>query len=103
MDPIQLLGVLSNFAIFIPPPWGPLIGAIGQVAPLIGGGVEALAAINKADPALLQQLEAVAGQSFGGLDLSIVAKQLFAPHQMTAAERQAAEEAWFNRAAGDLG
>lgn len=101
MDPIQLLGLLSGLAIFIPPPWGPLIAGMAKFLPLIEEGVVALEAVNKADPQLLPHLQAVAQQAFGGADLGTVAKQLFAPQQMTEDERISAEERWFRRAEGD--
>lgn len=104
MDPIRLLGLLSEVAIFIPPPWGPIIASLGRVLPLVEQGFEVLVAINKADPTLLPQIEAAAKQVFG-VDLQagntqLMAKLIFSPHQMTSAERMTAEQVAIDFQAG---
>jgi hypothetical protein len=84
MDPVKLLGLIANFAIFIPPPWGPLLAAIGKVLPLVEEGVTAAEAVAAADPTLVPHLQQAASQA--GLSIDTVAKSLFAPQQLTASQ-----------------
>lgn len=97
MDALALLRLLSALAIFIPPPWGPIIAGVGKFLPLIAAGKTALDAVNAADPSIVPHLEQVAKDCFGNLDISVVAKAILAPHQMTQEERFQAEQAWMNR------
>lgn len=92
MEPLSAL--LSVLAAVIPPPWGPIIGAIVKVAPLIRAGLEIRAAMQKADPDLLKHIEEAAASA--GLSPDLLAKRLFAPHQMTPEE----ERRWMDRASG---
>jgi hypothetical protein len=101
VDPLAALALLSRLAIVVPPPWGPVIAAAGKVLPLIAAGRTALAAVNAADPALLPHL--CAGAAAIGLTPRIAAKIVFAPHQLTAKERAAAEKAGFDRASASGG
>lgn len=84
MNPLQLIGILSNFAVFIPPPWGPLVAAIAKVAPLVTEGVAVLQAVNKADPTLMPHLRQAASEV--GVNIEVAAKVFFAPHTLTASE-----------------
>jgi hypothetical protein len=101
VDPLTAFALLSRLAIVVPPPWGPVIAAAGKVLPLIAAGRSALAAVNAADPALLPHLRT--GAATIGLSPRVAAKIIFAPHQLTAKERVAAEQAGFDRASASGG
>jgi hypothetical protein len=85
MNPMQIISMLSVVAVFIPPPWGPIIAAILKCAPLAQGAISAVETIMlQADPALFKHLqEAAAGM---GVSQAALAKALFAPHTLSTAE-----------------